>query len=33
MSFVDPIVPAPDWGRQPNVPDHVIFEDEDEDEE
>lgn len=32
MSFVDPIVPAPDWGRQPNVPDRVIYEDEDDDE-
>jgi hypothetical protein len=32
MSFVDPIVPAPDWGRQPNVPDHVVYEDEDDDE-
>lgn len=32
MSFVDPIVPAPDWGRQPNVPDHVIYEDEDDEE-
>jgi hypothetical protein len=30
MSFVDPIVPAPDWGRQPNVPDHEIYEDDDE---
>jgi hypothetical protein len=33
MSNLEPIVPAPDWGRQPNVPDHEIFEDEDEDEE
>jgi len=32
MSFVDPIVPAPDWGRQPNVPDHDVYEDEDDDE-
>jgi hypothetical protein len=32
MSFVDPIVPAPDWGRQPNVPDHVVYEDEDDEE-
>ena len=32
MSFIDPIVPAPDWGRQPNVPDHVVYEDEDDDE-
>jgi len=32
MSFVDPIVPAPDWGRQPNVPDHDAYEDEDDDE-
>ena len=32
MSFVDPIVPAPDWGRQPNIPDHVVYEDEDDDE-
>jgi len=32
MSFVDPIVPAPDWGRQPNVPDPEIYEDEDDDE-
>lgn len=32
MSSVDPIVPAPDWGRQPNVPDHVVYEDEDDDE-
>jgi hypothetical protein len=30
MSFIDPIVPAPDWGRQPNIPDHDIFEDEDD---
>jgi hypothetical protein len=32
MSFVEPIVPAPDWGRQPNVPDHVVYEDEDDEE-
>jgi len=32
MSFVDPIVPAPDWGRQPNVPDHVVYEDEEDEE-
>lgn len=32
MSFVEPIVPAPDWGRQPNVPDHDVYEDEDDDE-
>ena len=32
MSVVDPIVPRPDWGRQPNVPDHVIYEDEEDDE-
>jgi hypothetical protein len=32
MSFVDPIVPAPDWGRQPNIPDHVVYEDEDDEE-
>ena len=32
MSIIDPIVPAPDWGRQPNVPDHEIYEDEDDDE-
>ena len=32
MSFVDPIVPAPDWGRQPNIPDHVVYEDDDDDE-
>jgi hypothetical protein len=30
MSFVDPIVPAPDWGRQPNIPDHEVYEDEDD---
>jgi hypothetical protein len=30
MSIVDPIVPAPDWGRQPNVPEHEIYEDEDD---
>jgi hypothetical protein len=30
MSIVDPIVPVPDWGRQPNVPDHEIYEDEDD---
>jgi hypothetical protein len=30
MSFVDPIVPAPDWGRQPNIPEHEIYEDEDD---
>ena len=30
MSRVDPIVPAPDWGRQPNIPDHEIYEDEDD---
>ncbi len=30
MSIIDPIVPAPDWGRQPNVPDHEIYEDDDE---
>lgn len=32
MSNFEPIVPAPDWGRQPNVPDHVVYEDEDDDE-
>jgi hypothetical protein len=30
MTIIDPIVPAPDWGRQPNVPDHEIYEDDDE---
>ena len=30
MSIIDPIVPAPDWGRQPNVPEHEIYEDEDD---
>lgn len=32
MSFIEPIVPAPDWGRQPNIPDHEIYEDEDDDQ-
>lgn len=30
MTIFDPIVPAPDWGRQPNIPDHEIYEDEDD---
>ncbi len=30
MSTVDPIVPAPDWGRQPSIPEHEIHEDEDD---
>lgn len=30
MSTFEPIVPAPDWGRPPSVPDHEIYEDDDE---
>ena len=32
MSFIDPIVPDPEWGRpSPNIPDEDIYDD-DEDE-
>lgn len=26
----EPILPPPDWGRQPNIPDSEIYDDEDD---
>jgi len=32
MSFTDPIIPQPDWGRpSPDISDEEIYEDDDED--
>ncbi len=33
MSFIEPIVPEPQWGRpSPGIPDEEIYDDDDEDQ-
>lgn len=33
MSFIDPIVPNPEWGRpSPHIPDEEIYDDDDDED-